>query len=173
MSATSAAAAGCDQYPRLSSLGTRRARRNIPTVASHRKEVKKKEGRRTRAGEGEKSRRILRVCGNRTSPKTLAPSFSASFPPPFFLSRKPCRPRNERGREGNHVAGTPTNIEWADGQRRERESTARALLCVHSPSEARHDTYAHTRRRARRACVRWLRLCAPSCTHVQQASVTV
>lgn len=47
MSATSAAAASSDQYPRLSSLGTRRARRNIPTVASHRKEVKKKgEGRR-------------------------------------------------------------------------------------------------------------------------------
>lgn len=62
MSATSTAAAGSDQYPRLSSHGTRRARRNIPTVASHRKEVKKKEeeekrrGRRRRGrggGEGE------------------------------------------------------------------------------------------------------------------------
>jgi len=140
MSATSAAAAGCDQYPRLSSLGTRRARRNIPTVASHRKEVKKRRkkdargrwARRGGDGEEEESRRILRVCGNRTSPKTLAPSFSASFPPPFFLSWNPCRPRNERprgesrGRDSDEyrVGGWP--------EERKREHCARTFTCAFS-----------------------------------------
>lgn len=120
MSATFAAAVDSDQYSRLSFLGTRCTRRNIPTVASHRKEVKKKEERGDAGGEGgdgkgKKSPRIPRVCGNRTSPKTLPPSFSAFFSLRHSSSLENLYPAPKGETEGNHVAGTPANIEWADG----------------------------------------------------------
>lgn len=78
-----------------------------------------------------------------------------------------------RGREGNHVAGTPANIEWADGQRRERERAVRAhfYVCILPAKLDTAPTLILDVELGEHACDE--RVCAPSCTHVQQASVAV
>lgn len=80
------------------------------------------EGERRRDGEGKKSRRIPRVCGNRTSPKTLAPSFSAFFLPPSFRLLPPMKTytRCGRGDEGES-RGRDTGGYRVGGRLEERE----------------------------------------------------
>lgn len=126
------------------------------------------EGERRRDGEGKKSRRIPRVCGNRTSPKTLAPSFSAFFlSPPFRLLAShenlyQMREGRRRGitwsghrriSSGRTTRGERKRVTERESVRvcmcekeEEREYSARALWCVRSPGETRHGTHAYTRR---------------------------
>lgn len=136
MSATSAAAAGSDQYPRLSSLGTRRARRNIPTVASHRKEVKKEERRRgggERKEAAERGRKAEGFCESAVI--ALRRRLLLRLFPPSSLHRSSSlenlcpaeeeRPRGEsRGRDTGEyrVGGWP--------EERKREHCARTLMCA-------------------------------------------
>jgi len=71
------------------------------------------------------------------------------------------------------VAGTPSNIEWADGQRRERERALRAHfdVCALPVRLDTAPTLILDVELGEHACDE--RVCASSCTHVQQASVTV
>lgn len=87
--------------------------------------------RRERDEEGKQSRRIPRVCGNRTSPKTLAPSFSAFFLPSPFRLLPPMKTYARCGRGGKGESrGRDTGGYRVGGrlEERKRESTC---VCVY------------------------------------------